>query len=232
MKRPPAFQFYPKDWLDFKVQRMSLAAQGAYIKLLCFMWTDSKDQCSIFDEDNQLARAIGITGEHWLELRKEIQQDSEPIFEVKNGLLVSARLRYEGAKQRKYRKLQSEKGKRSAQQRLNRSSTTVVPEHQPTRNSSSSSSSSKRKKKTLSSTLHSETNGHPPGFQIFWADYPRKEAKGVCERWWSKHRPDDVQLGIMLSKINQARKTRQWQENGGEIYPHALDLAQPEAVGG
>jgi len=88
VKRPPAFQFYPKDWLDFKVQRMSLAAQGAYIKLLCFMWTDSKDQCSILDEDNQLARAIGVTVEQWLELRKEIQQDSEPIFEVKKWPVV------------------------------------------------------------------------------------------------------------------------------------------------
>jgi hypothetical protein len=38
MNRPPAFQFYPKDWLDFRVQRMSLAAQGAYMKILCFMW--------------------------------------------------------------------------------------------------------------------------------------------------------------------------------------------------
>jgi len=51
MNRPPAFQFYPKDWFDFKVQRMSLAAQGAYLKLLCFMWTDSKDQCSIPDDN-------------------------------------------------------------------------------------------------------------------------------------------------------------------------------------
>ena len=221
MNRAPAFQFFPKDWLDFKVQRMSLAAQGAYIKLLCFLWTDSKNQCSILDEDNQLARAIGITVEHWLELRKEIQQDSEPIFEVKNGLLVSARLRYEAAKQRKYRKLQSEKGKRSAQQRLNHSSTAVGPEYQPTRNSSppSSSLSSKRKNKTLPSELHSETNGHPPGFQIFWTAYPRKQGKGACENWWNKHQPDDVQLGIMLHKVEEAKKTPQWQEDRGKYIP-------------
>jgi len=115
MNRPPAFQFYPKDWFDFKVQRMSLAAQGAYLKLLCFMWADSKDQCSIPDDNQWLARAMGITIEKWNDHRKEIQHDSDPLLEEKNGRLLSARLRHEVNKQCKYRKHQSKKGKRSAQ---------------------------------------------------------------------------------------------------------------------
>jgi len=120
VNRPPAFQFYPKDWLDFRVQRMSLAAQGAYIKILCFMWTDSGNQYSIIDNNELLARAIGTRVEQWLQLRVEIQCESDPIFEEKNWHLVSARLRHEARKQRNYRQLQAEKGKRSAQQRLNR----------------------------------------------------------------------------------------------------------------
>jgi uncharacterized protein YdaU (DUF1376 family) len=138
VSKPPAFQFYPKDWMDFKVQRMSLSAQGAYLKLLCFMWTDNKDQSSILDEDESLARAVGTSVEHWLEIRKEIQRENDPILETKQGRLISARLKYEADKQRKYRQLQSEKGTKSAQQRVNRGSTAVQPEV----NSSSSSSSS------------------------------------------------------------------------------------------
>src|ERR1044072_8992852 len=98
MKRPPAFQFYAKDWLDFKVQRMTLSAQGAYIKLLCFMWKDSKDQCSILDNNELLARAIGTTVEQWCELRTELQHASEPLFEEKNGRLCSGRLYGEARK--------------------------------------------------------------------------------------------------------------------------------------
>ena len=127
MSRPPAFQFYPRDWLDFKVQRMSLAAQGAYLKILCFMWNDSQDQCSIVDDNELLARGLGTAVEQWLELRTEIQRDSEPIFDVEEGRLVSGRLKREATIQRKYRKQQAEKGKRSAQQRLNRGSTGVEP---------------------------------------------------------------------------------------------------------
>ena len=140
MNRAPAFQFYPKDWLDFRVQRMSLEAQGAYLKLLCFMWADSDDQCSVIDNNDLLARAIGTTVETWLKLRTEIQCESDQIFEEKRGRLVSARLRHEAGKQRKYQKLQAEKGKRSAQIRFNRGSAVVEPEHQRDGNSFSSSS--------------------------------------------------------------------------------------------
>ena len=145
MNKAPAFQFFARDWLDFRVQRMSFAAQGAYMKLLCFMWMDSRDQCSVIDNNDFIARAMGTTVEEWLRFRTEIQCDADPILEEKNGLLVSARLRHEAAGQRKRRKAQSENGKRSAQRRLNDGSTTVQPSRQPMGNSSSSSSRDKEK---------------------------------------------------------------------------------------
>ncbi len=215
MNRPPAFQFFPKDWLDFKVQRMSLAAQGAYMKLLAFMWKDSKDQCSILDNNDLLARAIGTTVEQWLELRQQIQQDDEPILEEKDGRLVSARLKEEVTKQRNYRKQQSEKGKLSAQQRLNRGLTTVEPMHQPEGNSSSSLNN--RERKGLRCKV--ELNGHGPSFELFWAAYPKKEGKGACRRWWKEHKPDDVLLGHMLMKIEQAKQTTKWKEREGKFIP-------------
>lgn len=218
MNRPPAFQFYPKDWLDFRVQRMSLAAQGAYLKILCFMWADSHDQCSILDDNGLLSRGLGTTVEQWLELRKEIQCESDPIFEQKSGYLVSARLRHEAAKQRKYRKAQSEKGKRSAQHRLTHGSTSVEPEHQPGANSSSSSSlNSYRERKGSGGKV--ELNGHGPSFEVFWAAYPKKEGKGACRRWWAEHKPDDVFLGLMLGKIDQAKQTPKWKDQGGKFIP-------------
>lgn len=224
MTRAPAFQFFPKDWLDFKVQRMSLAAQGAYIKLLCFMWKDSRDQFSILDNNDLLARAIGTTVEQWLELRLQIQQDGEPILEEKDGRLVSARLKEEATKQRNYRKKQSDKGKLSAQQRLNRSSTTVEPMHQPKGNSSSSLYYKERK--GLRGEI--ELNGHGEGFDKFWAAYPKHEAKKLCRQWWAKHKPEDVLLGVMLAKIDQAKQTAKWKDRGGKFVPMPLTWLNQE----
>lgn len=186
MNRPPAFQFYPKDWLDFKVQRMSFAAQGVYMKLLCYMWNDSRTQYSILNDDNLLAQAIGLKIEDFLQIKLEIQNKKNPVLVEKNGYLISERLKHEALKQRKYRKLQAEKGLKSAQQRFNRGSTVVQPEGQPKVNSSSLSSSSssvsntkKQKKRVLlpPTPLKGESNNNlkdsyfsfnPEDFQNLW----------------------------------------------------------------
>lgn len=117
MNRPPAFQFYPKDWLDFRVQRMSLAAQGAYMKILCFMWKDSQDQCSIINDDRAIATAIGVPCEVWKDLRGELQFPGDPILQEDGRFLRSGRLKQEAEKQQNYARQQAEKGKQGAQKR-------------------------------------------------------------------------------------------------------------------
>lgn len=155
MNRPPAFQAYAADLLTL-LTGLSPAAVGAIVRLWLFAWAQSPDQCSLIDDDVLLARTAGVSREEWKILRDEIQHDARPMFEAKNGRLISDYLHGELVKQRKYRKLQAEKGKLSAAKRSNRGSTTV----QPSLNSSSSpplsspiplSSSNKKEKPTASS---------------------------------------------------------------------------------
>jgi uncharacterized protein YdaU (DUF1376 family) len=153
MNRPPSFQFYPKDWSDYRVQRMSYEAQGIYMRLLCYMWADSDDQCHLIDDDDDIARALGTTVEQWLQNRAEIQKKSDPIFlEIPSKsdphirILVSERLKAEAEKQYKYRKSQAKKGKSRGstvvQPLFNRRSTGDQPEGKSSSSSSSSSFSS------------------------------------------------------------------------------------------
>ena len=177
MNRPPAFQFYPKDWNDIKVQRMNYEAQGIYMRILCFMWNDSKDQCSILNDDNMISRALGISKQRWLRNKKEILFDGDPIFKKKRNKLISKRLQTESQKLTEYRQMQSEKGKKSAKSRL----TTVEPRlnrkptgSQPEANSSISSSSA-----------YSNKNIYPQKFEEFWKNYPRKIGKKDCFITWN-----------------------------------------------
>ena len=63
MNRPPAFQFYPKDWLSSKsVALMTLEQEGAYIHLLAHCW--ESDDCSLPDDDKQLA-ILSRMSERW-----------------------------------------------------------------------------------------------------------------------------------------------------------------------
>jgi hypothetical protein len=117
IERSPSFRFYAKDWRDVKVRRMSLAAQGAYMSILADMWVDSKDQCSMLDCQPFIAKSLGISLDEWMVLRGEIQCINEPLLTEKDGRLVSERLKLEVFKQRKYAKLQRDKGIKGAEKR-------------------------------------------------------------------------------------------------------------------
>lgn len=97
--KPPAFQFYPKDYLEFKVLRMSDAAQGIYMRLLCHIWIGTETQYSIPNNDKTLAKILSISFSKWIRNKKEIQQILDPLFIEEGGMLVSKRLREEAEKQ-------------------------------------------------------------------------------------------------------------------------------------
>jgi len=135
--------------MDFKVQRISYEAQGIYMKMLCFMWNDSKDQCSIPNDDRVIYKSLGITEKKWLKVKEEIFYKNDPIFLTNGTKIISKRLRKEIKKIRIYRKKQAEKGRKSAisrgatvEPRLNHGGNRKSTGSQPEVNSSSSSSSS------------------------------------------------------------------------------------------
>lgn len=131
----PYFKFFSKDWFDFRVQRMSLEAQGLYINMLSVMHKDSDDQCSIELCDKLLRSFFKLSPRTWKRLMRELVDNHDPIF-LKEGregrvYLVSKRLREENLQYNEYCKMQSDKGKLSAtkrQQLSNRGPTVVQPQ--------------------------------------------------------------------------------------------------------
>ena len=62
-------------------------------------------------------------------------------------------------------------------------------------------------------------NGHTASFDLFWSAYPRKEGKGKCRAWWKRQRPDAALVSTMLAKIEQAKHTKKWKDDGGQYIP-------------
>jgi hypothetical protein len=119
MTRPPAFQTYSNDLLALFVG-LSLPALGAVHRLFLVMWGQAADYSSLIDDDTMLARTVGCSLDDWKGLRQEIQHPARPIFQEKDGRLISPYLRQEASKQRKYRKLQAEKSKKGVEARVTR----------------------------------------------------------------------------------------------------------------
>lgn len=217
MNRPPAFQFYAKDWLSSKkIVTMTLEEEGAYIHLLAHCW-DSPD-CTLPDDDSELAQ-LSRMGERWLNGGSTTLRKCFVSHPRKPERLTNLRLLEEFKKYTRWRQKSREGGIRSGEIRRKqvKGGSTVV---EPEANSSSSPLNSYRERKGLRCKV--ELNGHEPSFEKFWTAYPKHEAEKLCRQWWAKHTPDDVLLGVMLAKIEQAKQTQKWNDQGGKYIPMPL----------
>lgn len=125
MTKPPAFQFYVKDWLT-GTRRLSLAAKGAYIDLLAWSW----DNGPLPLKTREIAQVIGAVASEFARVWKQLVRHW---IRTKDGY-INSRLELERRKQRAFRKLQAAKGRASAEARRDTGSTVVQPERQPTVN--------------------------------------------------------------------------------------------------
>lgn len=115
MKQPPAFQFYASDYLSSsKVQRMTLAAEGAYIRLLAYNWQDG----SIPADIPTLAKLCKCRPQTMESLWNEYLAEC---FTVNGqpGRLVNPRLEEVRKKLLDHKAERSESGKKGAAKRWN-----------------------------------------------------------------------------------------------------------------
>lgn len=106
--KPPAFQFYPKDWLA-DTAWMTLEEQGAYMRLLSYQWVEGP----LPNDDVDLARRLGLTSRQFPALWKRLGH----LFPTVDGRLCNQRMEAERQKQADYRTKQSERSRKSAEER-------------------------------------------------------------------------------------------------------------------
>jgi uncharacterized protein YdaU (DUF1376 family) len=127
--KPPAFQFYANEYLAGTIA-MSPAEVGAYIRLLCYQWSNG----SIPDDPKKLKRIVGGP------VSADVLAKFKP---AGDGQLANQRLELERQKQTDYREKQRQKGIQSGvarrtgnEPRLNSGSPPVrtgsQPEPEPT----------------------------------------------------------------------------------------------------
>lgn len=192
----PAFQFYPKDFLsDEKQVRMSLAAVGIYMRLICHCWNEGSLPADLVS----LARLSGATKRQITELWPSI---GICFRETAEGRLIHPRLEREREKQATYRQRQSDKGKASAhmravlathrattvEPRLNHGSPPVDVRLQPKSNSSSSSAFAKTVAKEQ---LQVPAVPSPAKEFLGWfqGEYKARRHGAVYFVSWEKHMP-------------------------------------------
>jgi len=180
MNKPPAFQFYPKDFIvDDKVAVMNMEARGVYITLLCFCWNNN----GLTNDQEELKEMCG-NPENWEKIWKKVGK----CFHENNGKLYNKRLDKERKKQEFWREKSKEGGIKSGESRRKK----VKPKGgsnktkggsqmvEPNTNHSVSPVSSLQSPSSTSIT----NNIYPPEFESFWNNYPKKKEKKDAYITW------------------------------------------------
>lgn len=113
MSAPPAFQFYPADWLVGTLL-FSLAEDGAYLRCVMHQWSTGSVPG---DDIRALSRVMRVSEKETRDLWAVIH---DKFIRCDDGLWRNARLETERAKQVLYRESQAENGRRSAAARAQR----------------------------------------------------------------------------------------------------------------
>lgn len=111
-KIPPAFQYYPKDFIsDDKVAPMNLKEVGAYWLLLSYCWTENG-----LKNDQDYLKGLCKNDSEWEQIWKKI---SKCFYSKKNknNRLFNRRLDEERKKQNEFKEKMTESGKIGAEKR-------------------------------------------------------------------------------------------------------------------
>jgi uncharacterized protein YdaU (DUF1376 family) len=115
-QRPPAFQFYAKEFLA-GTTNMRMAAVGAYIRFLAHAW-DGNPICSIPADDYSLFKLSGADSkEEWNEVKDQVLAKWEPREIDGQKRLVNLRLLAYFKELAEHHKEMSDRGKKGAEAR-------------------------------------------------------------------------------------------------------------------
>lgn len=221
--KPPAFQFYAKDWLSSgAVRTMTLAARGLFIDLLAFAWDNHGLPTELPTDPAMARRLFGVSTREWNTNWPRVRNQ----FEVRNGFLVNPK----------------QERVRDAMNRLSVRMTTVAERrwqcvehaaahaqlHAPAMPSPAPATALALGGRAGASSGLEIRVKQPPrrpapddeGFTAFWAAYPRRVGKGGARRAWAKIRPDPGLVESMLGAVEQQRDSWQWRRDNGQFVPH------------
>ena len=92
--RPPAMQFYPDIW-QVHTRRLSDTAYRIYHEIICWMWLQAPDYCSIPKNPETIACLLALPCDRIATALREIQNAHAPLFKEHDDKYVSNRLRKE-----------------------------------------------------------------------------------------------------------------------------------------
>ena len=219
----PWLQFYPADWESDSISGCSLAAQGLWLRMMFVMHTSRRygylevEGKSIPDE--MMFRRCGcLSVEEYRGLLSELFAAGVP-SKTENGVIYSRRMVRD----------QRERDSAADRQRRHRHGSVTPMSQGEVRSQRSEVRDQKSEKEKPTptpeppapsvcaapalNTLEQETKA--AAFDVFWEQWPRREAKAAARRAWSKI--PIAEYPALMAGLEMWRKSEQWTRG---IVPH------------
>lgn len=221
MNKPPAFQFYPKDFLtDDKVAVMNLEEKGAYIILLSYCWNNN----GLTKNQNELKNMCG-NPKNWERIWGKVGK----CFYEKKEKYFNKRLEKEYKKQKAWRKKSQLGGIQSGISRgkkLELNMKDGSTKSKPNTNSSVSSlhsSSTNKKNKNIYTQKELDSL-----FEKWFKRYPRIEDKGKArEKWMHLVKIKDVDPQLLEDALTGYINCLKSKQTPIEYIKHAKTFLYP-----
>lgn len=209
-KKPPAFQFYVKEWRSSgNIMRMTLAERGVAVTLMALAWDfeePGKLPCDLLliSKMSAIKRTI---------IRRFVAKYPTFIFRVESkyhiGKLVE---QYENLCQ--FKQKQSDAGKLGNELRWGKLS---QPDTQPNRSAFASASAS------AIAIKHTPNASESQGFLLFLENYPKDHigVKSDALFAWLDIPSAELHFGDILSGLERWKASEQWTQEGGRYIPDA-----------
>lgn len=235
--RRPSFQFYPGDWCaNPNLKRCTFAEKGIWLEAMCLMhdqpnygvlrWPLKEIaeavKCRLADlqalvRKGVLKGADDELSEPFIYTPRSGRKDGDPV----TLLAVQPGPIWYSSRMVRDEYVRSIRGESSRFGEGNSAAPMATPNRSPMPpfGDGSTSSSSSSIKKTCSNRPASNVAEFPPGFEQFWAAYPRKQGKGEAVKAFARLRPDDALLETIRMAITAQAATEQWRKDGGNFIP-------------
>ena len=185
--KPPAFQFYPKDWLSSEsVIVMTAEQRGWYIQLLCHAWNG--EPIATLPTDDRKLKALAGAGDSWATDKQAVLD----CFEVDGDRLVNRRLADQFQQLQEFHSSKSEAGRKGNEVRWGKnnkeiaerslSDDSAIANDRPSTATSTATSSSvrlgsaEREQTAISQTGEDQNPQLPESLVRYWAEH--------VSNWW------------------------------------------------
>lgn len=221
MNKPPAFQFYAKDWRSSPtIRSMTLAQKGVAIESMASSW-DQDEPGSLPLPEEKAAKSCGIP----VEIFKNYRRKFPKFWQVEGDKLVNPKLRSQWEELQQVRRSQSDAARRTNEKlgRKTSLSDTLSDTVTDTLTDPSASASASAKSKHTLAGNRSRTRATKTGDQVdplfakFWADYPRQiRRKETQAAWRALAEPQRI---AAIEALASFKSCDAWQEQSGKFIP-------------